>query len=248
MEEVSVLKLRIKFSKTGAMKYIGHLDVMRYFQKALRRAGFETTLSGGFSPHMIMSFAAPLGVGITSEGEYFDLEVAARGSSEEMERRLNAVMADGISVLSVRRIPDDKKYGGMRQLAAADYTVFLKEHRFSDGDLAAVQEKIPDFLAQREILLEKKTKKGSKIMDIRPLIYQLKPDGQGFYLFVSQGSVDNLRPEFVIEKLFAFAGIRLEEHSLHIHRKELYADSGNDEGNHQFVSLESFGNVLQEET
>ena len=58
------MKIRIKFRKTGNMKFIGHLDVMRYFQKAIRRADVEICYSGGFSPHQIMSFAAPLGVGI----------------------------------------------------------------------------------------------------------------------------------------------------------------------------------------
>ena len=244
------------------MKYIGHLDVMRYFQKALRRAQFDTTLSGGFSPHMIMSFAAPLGVGITSEGEYFDLEVASVSSSEDMKQRLNAVMADGITVRSVLQIPDDKKYGGMRLLAAADYLVSLKQltdsredrgqaeeaavaqaEEITAGqaeDIAAVQEMIPSFLAQEEILLEKKTKKGSKVMDIRPLIYRLEPRGSAFYLFVSQGSVNNLRPEFVIEKLFAFAGRELPEQSLKIHRLDLYAAAEGPEPD-SFRSLESYG-------
>ena len=54
------MRVRVKFAKTGAMKFIGHLDVMRYFQKALRRAGMVVAVSEGFSPHMIMSFAAPL--------------------------------------------------------------------------------------------------------------------------------------------------------------------------------------------
>ena len=58
-----MLKVRIKFAKHGVMKFIGHLDVMRYFQKALRRAEIEVKFSEGMSPHMIMSFAAPLGVG-----------------------------------------------------------------------------------------------------------------------------------------------------------------------------------------
>ena len=207
------------------MKYIGHLDVMRYFQKALRRAEFDTTLSGGFSPHMIMSFAAPLGVGITSEGEYFDLEVASVMPSEEMERRLNDVMADGISVLSVRQIPD--------------YLVTPKHLPHSD-----VAESIPAFLEQTEILLEKKTKKGSKIMDIRPLIYRLEAREDAFYLFVSQGSANNLRPEYVVEKLFAFAGKTLPEHSLKIHRLDLYADAGKDM-QQRFVSLESFGEICK---
>ena len=66
------MKVRIKFTKEGPMKFVGHLDTMRYFQKAIRRAELPIAFSGGYSPHMIMSFAAPLGVGVTSTGEYFD--------------------------------------------------------------------------------------------------------------------------------------------------------------------------------
>ena len=69
------MKLRIKFSKHGVMKFIGHLDVMRYFQKAMRRADIDIAYSTGFSPHQIMSFAQPLGVGVESNGEYMDVEL-----------------------------------------------------------------------------------------------------------------------------------------------------------------------------
>ena len=75
LEEAFVLKARIKFCKYGSMKYIGHLDIMRYFQKAIRRSGLPIKYSEGFNPHQIMSFAAPLGVGITSDGEYMDIEL-----------------------------------------------------------------------------------------------------------------------------------------------------------------------------
>ena len=70
------MKVRIKFSKEGPVKFVGHLDTMRYFQKAIRRANLPVAFSGGYSPHMIMSFAAPLGVGTESLGEYFDLELS----------------------------------------------------------------------------------------------------------------------------------------------------------------------------
>ena len=63
-----MIKIRIKFRKYGVMRFIGHLDIMRYFQKAMRRAEIDICYSEGFSPHQIMSFAAPLGVGITSDG------------------------------------------------------------------------------------------------------------------------------------------------------------------------------------
>lgn len=77
------MKIRIRFRKYGVMKFIGHLDVMRYFQKAMRRAHIDICYSEGFSPHQIMSFAAPLGVGITSDGEYMDIEVHTSASTEE---------------------------------------------------------------------------------------------------------------------------------------------------------------------
>ena len=81
------MKARIKFRKLGVMKFIGHLDVMRYFQKAIRRAGLPIAFTEGYSPHMIMSFASPLGVGMTSDGEYFDIELREPISGVEAIRR-----------------------------------------------------------------------------------------------------------------------------------------------------------------
>ena len=99
------MKIRIKFRKTGIMKFIGHLDVMRYFQKAIRRADVEICYSGGFSPHQIMSFAAPLGVGITSNGEYVDIEVNSTGTTAEMMKRLNDVMTEGFEIAEYKLLP-----------------------------------------------------------------------------------------------------------------------------------------------
>ena len=74
------------------MKFIGHLDIMRYFQKAIRRAGIDIAYTEGFSPHMVMSFANPLGVGLTSDGEYVDIEIRTPISSKEAVQRLNDTM------------------------------------------------------------------------------------------------------------------------------------------------------------
>ena len=83
------MKVRIKFSKEGPMKFVGHLDTMRYFQKAIRRAELPVAFSGGYSPHMIMSFAVPLGVGMESLGDYFDLEMAKDMATSEIAARLD---------------------------------------------------------------------------------------------------------------------------------------------------------------
>ena len=99
-----MLKVRIKFRKYGIMRFIGHLDVMRFFQKAMRRAQIPIAFTGGYSPHMIMSFAQPLGIGLTSDAEYMDIELAGEISSSEALQALNQVMAEGIEVLSFRQL------------------------------------------------------------------------------------------------------------------------------------------------
>ena len=100
------MKIRIKFRKWGVMKFIGHLDMMRYFQKAMRRAEIDICYSEGYSPHQIMSFAAPLGVGITSDGEYLDIEVNSSLSSADAIRALNDTMVDGVEIVSYVKLSD----------------------------------------------------------------------------------------------------------------------------------------------
>ena len=97
------MRLRIKFRKYGPVRFIGHLDVMRFFQKAIRRAGIDVAYSGGFSPHQIMSFAAPLGVGLTSEGEYVDLQVNSCTSSKAAVAAFQKCLEDGGITATVRR-------------------------------------------------------------------------------------------------------------------------------------------------
>ena len=108
------------------MRFIGHLDVMRYFQKAIRRAEIPIAFTTGYSPHMIMSFAQPLGVGVTSDGEYFDIELTESIASKEAVRRLNEQMVDGMEIVSFVQIPDDKKSKGMSIVAGADYLSSVK--------------------------------------------------------------------------------------------------------------------------
>ena len=104
------------------MKFIGHLDVMRYFQKVMRRADVDIRYSEGFSPHQIMSFASPLGVGMESRGEYVDIEVLSSDSSKEMLRRINSVIGDEMEAISYRLLPDNAA-NAMSIVAAADYVV-----------------------------------------------------------------------------------------------------------------------------
>ena len=98
------MKARIKFRKYGVLRFIGHLDVMRFFQKLMRRADIPIAFTGGYSPHMIMSFASPLGIGLTSDGEYLDIELTAPVDSREAVRRMNEECVEGIE--SYQHPPD----------------------------------------------------------------------------------------------------------------------------------------------
>ena len=81
---------------------------MRFFQKVMRRAEIPIAFTGGYSPHMIMSFASPLGIGLTSDGEYFDIELTEAIDCKTAVKRMNEVSIEGIEILVSKRGPDDK--------------------------------------------------------------------------------------------------------------------------------------------
>lgn len=229
MEEVSALKARIKFRKYGVMKFIGHLDIMRFFQKVMRRADVPIAFTGGFSPHMIMSFANPLGVGITSDGEYFDIELAEEIDMKAAVDRMNQVMVEGIDVVNMVPISDSKKETGMSIVAAADYISSLKNGSFPEG----WKEQVVKFMEQSEILIVKKTKKSEKEVDIKPMIYKLEVEKDSIYMRVATGSVENLKPELVMQAFCNYLGVELDNVAFAHHRLDVFAKE-----NEKFVSLD----------
>jgi len=230
------MNIRVKFRKYGCLKFIGHLDVMRYFQKVMRRAEIDMCYSEGFSPHMIMSFAAPLGVGLTSDGEYMDISVKESPSSAEAVERLNRVGVEGIEVISFRALPENSK-NAMASVAAADYEVRFREGCEPEGDW---QEKFREFLALPKIHVIKETKKGQQELDIRPWIYAWDVKDHVIFMRVSTGSVHNLKPELLMQAFCDFADIKLLPFALLVHRREIYADQGED-GQQRLISLEDLG-------
>ena len=222
------------------MKFIGHLDIMRYFQKAIRRAEIPIAFTSGYSPHMIMSFANPLGVVLTSDGEYFDIELTESIASKEAVRRLNEQMVDGMEIVSFVQIPDDKKSKGMSIVAGADYLSSVKNGSLPE-DLA---EKLEAFYAQNEICVVKKTKKSEKEVDIRPMIYKLECRDGKIYMRVAAGSVQNLKPELVTEAFVRYLGMDAEEVTFTHHRLETFAESENTESKMILVPLDALGTEI----
>ena len=235
------MKIRIKFRKWGCMKFIGHLDMLRFFQKAMRRADVDIRYSEGFSPHQIMSFAAPLGVGITSDGEYFDIEVHSTKSSEEMIADINATMVDGVEVTGYVALPDDAKTA-MSIVTAADYVLSYKEGYESPLSYEEWKDKVAEFFTDAaSFTIIKQTKKSEREIDLKPLVYDFKVVEQegkpAFYIYVSTGSVDNIKPELLLASMYDKLGLEYKEEAIAIHRLDVYAK---DEKKNQFVSLLDF--------
>ncbi len=227
------IRLRVKFSKHGAVRFIGHLDVMRFFQKAIRRADIDVAYSTGFSPHQIMSFASPLGVGLESNGEYMDIEVHSLTSCEDVKNRLNKASVPGIQVEGVYILPE-KAGNAMASVAAASYTVRFAEGKAPKADLAAY---LPEFMNKEEIMITKEGKKGLREVNIRPGIYSCTWEGDSFKLLVDASSAGNIKPIQVVEALLKDLGEELCENALLVTREETYTNLAKENGPMNLVPL-----------
>ena len=224
------LKLRIKFTKHGEIKYIGHLDVMRYFQKLMRRSETDIAYTGGFSPHQKMSFALALGVGVESDAEYMDIEVNSLkncgDSLLELKRLLNLSSAAGMEIVDIGLLPEGSK-NAMASVQAAAYEVgySLKSQEFIRG--FKLDKAIDSFNAAREIRVIKETKKKTTELNLREHVFKLKPlpEKDAVYMMISAGSVVNIKPAMVIRSLFELSGMQekdFDEGLLKLKRLEIY--------------------------
>ena len=158
---------RALFEKTGRAIYISHLDLMRVFQRAFKRAGLPLTHTQGFNPRPSVSIALPLSVGVESKCELLDFDLdGVQVPCEEICRRLNQALVEGVRVREVYE--DGTK---IKHLAFLDCTVTLE---YDNGVPANALEQIKTLFAQPEVLVEKKSKNGVKNENIIPMIRALE--------------------------------------------------------------------------
>ena len=216
------MKIRIKFRKYGNLKYIGHLDVQRFFQKTVRRAGIDVAYTTGFSPHQIMSFAAPLGVGLESNGEYMDMELNSFTDCQDIVTRLNQASVEGIDILSAVVLPKEAG-NAMASVAAAGYTVRFREGREPEFDW---QNRIASFYGRESIPVTKETKKGTAEIDLKQGIFSMELRGDALYMLLDASSAGNIKPQMVIEAFLSDNQDTLKENALLITREETYTNIG----------------------
>ncbi|MCR5254397.1 MAG: TIGR03936 family radical SAM-associated protein [Acetatifactor sp.] len=220
------MKLRIKFTKFGPIRFIGHLDVMRFFQKAIRRSEIDVKYTSGFSPHQVMSFAQPLSVGVESNGEYMDIEVNSITNCKDIMDRINAVSVEGIKVTDVTILPDNAK-NAMSSVAAALYTVIFKDGYMPSFDLS---DGLSKMLEKDELLIEKTGKAGKREVDIKPGLFDIKVTDKGYSMLLDCSSSGNVKPSQVISKLYEVNDEKEPENIFfHVTREETYKNNGTEE-------------------
>lgn len=158
---------RALFEKTGNAVYISHLDLMRLFQRAFKRAGLPLTHTQGFNPRPSVSIALPLSLGVESVCELLDFDLEGdMPDREEIAARLNASLIDGVKVRCVYE--DAKK---IKHLALLDCVVTME---YDAGIPAGAEEKLAELFARKEVTVEKKSKNGVTEQNIIPMIRKIK--------------------------------------------------------------------------
>ncbi len=217
-------KRRLGFSKLGRAKYISHLDLLRCFTMALRRADLPVVYSNGFSPHMRLTFSLPLPVGVTGEGERVDIEFEDGIEDEEIKTRLNEALPPDIRINSVG---DPKMPASL--IFAAEYKLTLLWPENVDTEKGI--DKIAEFFALSEVLVTKRTKKKGEIqvnlMDFVLDAGEAVPaeDGSEVFVTLSAGGEKNLKPEIAARALGEYlteSGVQTE--GIRIHRTRIFCD------------------------
>jgi len=158
---------RLLFEKTGAAIWISHLDLMRLFQRAFKRAGLPLTHTQGYNPRPSVSIALPLSVGVSSRCELLEYELEGESiPHKEIVARLNRTLVEGVRV-----IHSYDNCGKMKNLAYLDCLVDLE---YDKGIPAGAEAAIRDLFAREQIIVPKKSKNGITDQDIASMIKKLE--------------------------------------------------------------------------
>ena len=163
---------RLLFQKTGRSVWISHLDLMRLFQRAFKRAGLPLTHTQGFNPRPSVSIALPLSVGVESCCELLDFELdGIDASSDEIRDRLNSCLVEGVQVLCVYK--DGRK---LRDLSLLRCLLALE---YDNGAPETCVCTLLDLFNRPAVIVPKKTKNGMQEQDIRPMIREFEIERKG---------------------------------------------------------------------
>lgn len=171
-------RFRIRFEKRSEMRFISHLDLMRTWERTLRRSGLPLAFTQGHHPHLKMSFGPPLPLGYRSRAEVFDLELT-RPPGVDLAERLDAVLPEGLRVVACRPILF-KTPSLMSQLEGATYRIhfpasFLAEVGVESAELSSLlAPRVAELLARDHVVVRRVSENQTREFDARPSIAALR--------------------------------------------------------------------------
>ncbi len=196
------LYARVTYRKTGLLAFLGHLDVARAFDRAVRRAKLPVAYSQGFSPHALISFASPLPVGVAGEAELCAIELASEWAPQAVLKALARQLPPDLMVVAAQVLPRDKR-SPFADLVAADYRV-----RYRGVTDAHLQAAVEGLLARTQWPVHRVTKSRELELDLRPRVGDLRVEPGGLLRMRLGLAEDNLaKPEEVLELLSAELGV-----------------------------------------
>ena len=193
------MRIGIKFERTGMSKFVSHLDMQRVFSRAIRRSGIRAVYSQGFNPHIILSFAQALAVGLETTGDY--MEFSAQEGEENIASKLSRVMPPDVKIAAVGRL-EDKGKKLMAAVESAEYDIYFG---------AGVAEKLRAFMAMESYMLQ--NKKGTEL-DARSLVFDAEIEEDHAKLVLSLSSKASLSPFTLMEYLAPGKNIRIVRREL----------------------------------
>jgi len=215
--------IRFRFERGEELKFIGHLDILRLFERAFKRSGLPVAHSQGFNPRPQIIFAQPMPLGLTSSGEFADVEINGEYDPAEFMRKLNSSLPSGLQLLEARERINKTNLMGIIEAARYNITFSFEEQRISN--INTLVEKI---LSEETINVTKKTKSGEKEINIRPLIYELSGninDSTGeFEVLLGAGQDNNVRPDLFLNGVSSIAETNFKLRKMH--RIMLYCRNG----------------------
>lgn len=210
-------KYRIQYSQDDRVKFISHLDFLRTVNRIFERSKLPLKFSNGFNPHTIMTIGLPLSVGTTSSCDVLDIELTEDMDTAYMRDLLNKNSPDGIRFLKIRNAEN------LKPLFNIDSAIYIA--RFDSNK----EIDIASFVAEKSIIIEKKSKRGMKEVNIKDFIRDMKPVDTEDFMYAAEmhlnaGNFSNIKPELVLSTLAEYCGA--EFFNININREKIFFEDG----------------------
>ena len=215
MSQESKVVYRITYEKGERVKYISHLDFIRCWGRAFKRAKIPVKYSNGFNPHILLNIALPCPVGVSSSCEMLDIALTQKLDCDEFAERMTSALPEAIVVVKVEENNDLKDF---YDILSASYTVSFTSDKTVNID---------DFKNEQVVMIEKKSKRGMKEVNIKDFVQSIDIIGTSdnsykLKIRIDAGNQSNLKPDLLLGSMQKFYDAVFTD--IYINRDEIYIE------------------------